>query len=125
MKETLVIVGSHKRTRNLFDFSRTDCDVWMFNEAMSRGNYPTDDEDLREFQKKRRADAILQIHIPAVWQNPLNTNDPNHFEWLKTQDQIDVYMQEEYPEVKRCIKFPLDEIVEKFGRRFFSSSPAC
>ena len=123
MKETVAIIGSHPRTRILFDWKRTDCDIWLFNEALSRKSLKEDPEELKQFQQVRRADAIFQMHVPAVWKNPKNTNDPTHYEWLKTQTVCDVYMQDQYPEVPKAIKYPLDEIVARFGRRFFSSSP--
>lgn len=123
MKETVAIIGSHARTRNRFDFTRSDCDVWLFNEALSRPTLPGDSEDLKQFQAVRRADAVFQMHVPAVWMNPRNANDPGHFDWLKTQNVCDVYMQEQYPEVPRAVRFPLEEIVAHFGVRFFSSSP--
>ena len=123
MKETVAIIGSHARTRNRFDFARADCDVWLFNEALSRPTLPGDSADLKHFQAARRADAVFQMHVPAVWMNPRNANDPGHFNWLKSQNVCDVYMQEQYPEVPRAVKYPLEEMVAKFGRRFFSSSP--
>ena len=86
-RHTLAIIGSHPRTREEFDFSRTDADIWMFNEAISgKGNVWA-----------KRADVIFQLHIPAIWKNPKNRNDPGHFDWLKSQYEIPVYMQEDYP----------------------------
>lgn len=34
----LVIMGSHPDTRSWVDFDRTDCDIWLFNEAMTRND---------------------------------------------------------------------------------------
>lgn len=101
MKSTVAIVGSHPRTREAFDFSRTDCDVWLFNEAISnKGN-----------TWAKRADAIFQMHIPVIWQNPNNRNDNGHYEWLKTQTEVPViYMQEAYPDVPRAVKYPLADV---------------
>lgn len=97
MKETLIIMGSHPRTRGRFDFNRTDCDVWVFNEAAKQ-------------EWVKRADAVLQLHIPTIWRNPNNRNDPKHYEWLK-ETAIPVYMQEKYEDVPNSVHFPKDEIL--------------
>lgn len=119
MKDTLVIMGSHPMTRGRFDFERDDCDIWVFNEA------PT-----AEWVK--RADATLQMHNEAIWRNPMNVNDTGHFEWLKSQDAVEVIMQEVYPEVPRSSKYPLDDVLGQVANfivndkpyRYFTSSPA-
>jgi hypothetical protein len=115
MKPTVAIVGSHPRTRAEFDFSRTDCDIWLFNEAISN---PVN----RIWAK--RADAIFQMHEPAIWRNPANRNDPHHYEWLKTQTETAVYMQEQYDDIPASRRYPLEDIVARFGVRYFTSSVA-
>jgi len=111
MKNTVAIVGSHPRTRGEFDFQRTDCDVWVFNEAISNNSLP-------------RADAVFQMHEEAIWRNPANRNDPKHYDWLRSQMAVDVYMQEVYPDVIRSVRFPLEEIQERFHISYFTSSVA-
>lgn len=113
--KTLAIIGSHPRTRELFDFNRTDVEVWLFNEARSG----------KSNLWAKRADVIFQMHIPAIWKNPKNRNDPGHFDWLQTQNECAVYMQEQYPEVPRAIKYPLAEILDMLGNKenhFLTSS---
>lgn len=100
MNKTLAIIGSHPRTREAFDFTRSDVDVWMFNEATSN---PAN-------TWAKRADVIFQMHVPAIWKNPNNRNDPQHYEWLKSQTQTVVYMQEAYPDVPMAQRYPLAEI---------------
>jgi hypothetical protein len=104
MKDTVAIVGSHPRTREDFDFNRTDCDVWLFNEAIS-GDNPW----------AKRADVVFQMHVPAIWRNPTNRNDPHHYEWLQTQDACDVVMQDVYPDVPRSVRYPLTDIARMLG----------
>jgi hypothetical protein len=104
MKPTVAIVGSHPRTREDFDFAREDCDIWLFNEAIS-GNNPW----------AKRADLVFQMHVPAIWRNPANRNDPHHYEWLKTQDQCDVMMQDVYEDVPRSKMYPLTDIARMLG----------
>lgn len=114
MKDTLVIMGSHPRTRGQFNFERLDCDIWVFNEAISGGTFP-------------RADVVFQMHEEAIWRNPANRNDPGHFNWLTTQIGCTVYMQEWYEEVPRCERYPIGNIRKMLGDardHFLTSSVA-
>jgi hypothetical protein len=113
---TVAIIGSHPRTRADFDFSRTDADVWMFNEVRSN-------PDNHNWAK--RADMIWQMHVPAIWRNPTNRNDPKHYEWLKSQTECDVMMQDVYEDVPRSVKYPLSDILAMLHgdpNHFLSSS---
>jgi hypothetical protein len=144
MRDTLVIIGSYTPTRKDFDFSRTDCDIWVFNEAVA-ATWCT------------RADAIFQMHDRVIWSNPANRNDPNHILWLKNMpapcnvcrgsgrngekpcssctrgtyqppaNRLDtvVYMQEQNDEVPNSKAYPLDGILDMAGRgddHFLTSS---
>jgi len=113
--KTLVIIGSHPRTREGFDFNRTDVDVWLFNEAISN--------PVNSWAK--RADIIFQMHVPAIWRNPNNRNDPHHYKWLTTQSDCWIYMQEQYPEVPMSKRYPLDGVLDMLGgdpNHFLTSS---
>lgn len=116
--KTIAIIGSHPVTRKDFDWNRTDCEIWVFNEALSTEWF-------------QRADAVFQMHEPAIWKNPLNRNDPKHYEWL-TQDHGDmlIYMMDKYEDVPNSVKYPLEEVCSSLlpnfndGLKFFTSSPA-
>jgi hypothetical protein len=110
MRDTLIILGMHPRTRNEFDWSRTDCDVMVFNEAMKA-------------DWVKRADHVLQIHLPIVWRNPANHNDPGHYEWLKSGNTPTIWMQEEYADVPKAKKYPLKEVIA-IGRKYLTCSAA-
>lgn len=110
MKSTLVIMGSHPKTRDEFDWNRTDCDVLVFNEACSQAWC-------------KRADKVLQLHKPVIWKNPGNRSDPHHYEWLKSGKTPVIYMQADYLEVPKCKKYPLDAVL-KIGRRYLTCSAA-
>jgi len=111
MKDALAIVGSHPRTRNNFDFTRTDCDVWIFNEAISWAP---------------RADAVFQMHDKVIWSNPRNRNDPKHYKWLTNGETPVIFMQKQYPEVPKSEKYPLDKILHltNLSSKFLTSSIA-
>ena len=116
MKDTVAIVGSHPKTRMEFDFTRTDCDIWVFNEALSNATETW----------CPRADAVFQMHVRTIWANPNNRNDKGHFTWLTTQTETPVYMQEQYPDVPMAVRYPVEEVCESlhFNKRYFTSSVA-
>lgn len=110
MKDTLIVMGSHPRTRNEFDWARTDCDIVVFNEAC-------------KMDWVKRADYVMQIHLPVIWRNPGNRNDPKHYEWLKSGNTPIVLMQEQYDDVPRAQRYPIEAVL-KLGRRYLTSSAA-
>lgn len=110
MKDTLVVMGSHPRTRGEFDWNRTDCDVVVFNEAMKQ-------------EWVKRADYVMQMHLPVIWRNPGNRNDPNHYAWLKSGNTPIIWMQEEFEDVPKSKRYPIEEVI-RLGRRYITSSAA-
>lgn len=102
-KKKLAIVGAHPRTRDDAPWDDKDFDIWAFNEALSIQS------DKRWI---KRADVILQMHLPAIWRNPLNRNDPRHLEWLKSNTEVPVYMFEKYEDVPMAVEYPFDGIRE-------------
>lgn len=110
MRDTVVILGSAD-TRDQFDFERTDCDIWVFNEALHA-------------PWCKRADAVFQMHDPIIFRSSMNRNDPKHYEWLKSGDTPVVYMQEKYPDVPKAEAYPIEEVKARFPRAYFTSSAA-
>ena len=113
MKDTVAIVGSHRGTALKFDFSREDCDIWIFNEALHA-------------DWVKRADVVFQMHKPVIWRSITNRNDPGHYEWLQNQTGCTVYMIDKFEDVPMSVKFPFDEIMEKYPNieKYFTSSVA-
>lgn len=121
MRDTIAIIGSHPETRERFDYERTDCDVWLFNEAFAQA------------WSKQRADAVFQLHAPVIFRNPGNRNDKNHYELLKSGNTPTIYMQDKFDDVPMSERYPLDEICQKLldglrmngkPNRYFTSSVA-
>lgn len=110
-RTTVAIVGSHPDTRGQFDFERTDCDVWVFNEALKE-------------EWCKRADGVFQMHKPVIWRSTQNRNDPKHYEWLQSNQDVTVYMTDRYDDVPRSVCYPLEGILERFPttRQYFTSS---
>jgi hypothetical protein len=101
MKDTLVIFGSFDDgvMRDSFQWNRQDADLWVFNEGLSKNVWV------------QWATGVIQMHLPSVWRNPLNRNDKGHYDWLKANDAIPVYMHEHFDEIPMSVKYPFDEIV--------------
>lgn len=128
MKKILVIMGTHPNGLKTFDFSRSDCDIWMFNEASN-----IKDEKGKAFYPQ--PDAVFQLHHKAIWKNPKNRSDADHYNWLKSGKAPIIYMQEKYSEIPKSIKYPLDDVLsllkkirmvnrgKEKGVAYFSSSP--
>lgn len=127
MKKTLVIMGTHPNGLKSFDWERTDCDIWMFNEAP---NIKVEGKLLYP-----KSDAVFQLHHEAIWKNPKNRVDEDHFKWLTSGKTPTVYMQDAYKNVPKSKKYPIEEVLSlvenveivAFGKkknfRYFSSSP--
>ena len=111
MKKTAVILGMHQATFGEFDQTRTDCDVFVFNEMVSRGTVA-------------HADYVYQLHKPVVWRSSQNRNDGNHYDWLKNNTEAVIFMQDEYPDVPMSRKFPLEAIIAAFpgAERYFTTT---
>lgn len=98
MKKTLVIMGSHPNGARNFDWTRTDCDIWLFNEAPSNEKY-------------KKSDAVFQLHTEAIWKSPKNRSDEGHYAWLKSGKTPKVYMQEKYKDVPKSVKYPIKDVI--------------
>jgi len=111
LKKTAVILGMHQATFGEFDQTRTDCDVFVFNEMVSRGTVA-------------HADYVYQLHKPVVWRSSQNRNDGNHYDWLKNNTEAVIFMQDEYPDVPMSRRFPLDAIIAAFpgAERYFTTT---
>jgi len=111
--KTVAIIGTHKDTRENAPWDDNSIDVWLFNEA---GQSPW----------AKRVSAILQMHIPAVYKNPLNRCDTGHWDWLKQPHDFPIYMIDKDPDVPASSKYPLEEILEALTceKRMFTCTAA-
>src|SRR3989344_5347166 len=128
MKKTLVIMGTHPKSNALFDWSRKDCEIWLFNEAPNAKN------DKGEL-KYPKCNLFFQMHHEAIWRNPKNRSDKEHYSWLLSGKTPPVYMQEAYPDVPQALKYPIKEVLSLIFKvkmvvngqekqfRYFSSTP--
>ena len=92
-------MGSHPNGSTYFDWTRKDCEIWLFNEAPSDPKY-------------KRCDVTFQLHHEAIWKSPKNRSDEKHYEWLKSGNTPLVYMQDKFSEVPKSIKYPLKDVLK-------------
>jgi len=119
MSSTVLLFGTNTFTRHLIDWSRKDCEFWCWNEVGSL-------KDDRPGYWAGRVDLLLQMHAPPIWRNHKNvnhgrqqvlkdgTNSNSHYDWLQRVHEFPIYMQEHYEDVPSSVKYPKDEIIEKF-----------
>lgn len=106
--KTVAIVGSHEETRENAPWDDPDIDIWVFNEAfsqhVSRKGEP--------YKWCKRADAVFQMHVPAIYRNPYNRSDKGHWIWLQQEHgDLDIWMMEIDADVPNSRKYPLTELV--------------
>lgn len=113
MTKTVAIVGTHKDTRELAPYGDTSIDIWLFNEA-------------GQADWAKRVSALFQVHIPAVYKNPLNRCDTRHWDWLQQPHDFPIYMLDIDPEVPASAKYPQDEILKALPceKRMFTCTAA-
>lgn len=115
------IVGSNKLTLSQVDWEQGDADYWLFNEMAA-------------LPWAKKVTGVFQMHVPAIWRNPANTNHAGHYAWLQEEHPFPIWMQDVYDDVPASVRYPLDEICDaliphvsrKSGERvrYFTSSPA-
>lgn len=98
----VAIVGMATTTRHLAPFDDDEWEIWTLNESPSK-----------RFGYIPRVTRHFQLH--PLW-NCLregNQNDPEHGQWLKVQE-FPIYMQDKYEEIPASVKYPLEEIFNKY-----------
>ena len=110
-KNTVAIVGFAKSTRHLVPYEDMETEIWGINDAYH----------VKGFMK--RWDRWFQLHplsYLAVQDN--SPRDAEHIAWLKEPHEFPIYMQKDYPDMPACVEFPLQQVMEKIGRNYLSSS---
>ena len=98
-KDTVCIVGSNPATRDNAPWDDDSLDIWVLNEAGSKG-------------WAKRYDAVFQLHVPEIYSNPTNVSDNGHWDWLQQDQSIPIYLQDVDERVPNSVRYPLDEIRE-------------
>jgi hypothetical protein len=102
--KTVAIVGTSGSTRDQAPYHDRSIPIWMFNS-----------QPLADWVKEKgRCDLVIELHQPGTF---LNT--PNLYtKWLKDNTEVPIYMLNQMEEVTASVKYPLDEIVEKYLKDF-------
>jgi len=110
--KTVCIVGLSPSSRDRVFKESEDIEMWSLN----NGHLCFSEGQLRRFTR------WFQIH-PRSDYEANHEPELGHAEWLKTCP-IPVYMEQVWPDIPTSIRFPRDEIVQKLGYDYFTSSIA-
>jgi hypothetical protein len=104
-RKKLAIVGFASSTRDKAPFDNPEWVVWGLNQL---------------YRHVPRADAWIDIH--RDFNAPGKVVEGTDFDgWLKSIP-IPVFMAETHPEIPTSVRFPLEQIIDKFGADYFTST---
>lgn len=106
-RRKVAIVGYASSSKDKAPFNDPTWEIWGINDL---------------YLDIPRYDRWYQIHDEVICRSK-DRRDPNHWEWLRACKKP-VFMQDTHPEILNSQKFPLREIVAKFGWRYFTNSVA-
>ena len=104
----LAIVGSGSLTREQAPFDDESFDIWVFNEAPM-------------FDWCKRYTASFQMHKPEVYRAN-NVKSAGYWEWLQKETKP-VFMSAVNDKVPGCEVYPLQEVINLSGYKYFGMSP--
>lgn len=110
--DTAVIIGFAPPSRNSAPWDDLSKDVFGLNEEYNFDWFKRKPEDVAGW---------FQLHPRQSFTRDNNQNDPNHWKWLKQKHPFPIFMQERYDDVPSCVKYPYDEVTQRFGTYFTSS----
>ena len=102
------IVGFSPLTRDDVPWENEEMEVWSMNERYKHGNI-------------KRWDRWFQMHPYENCTRENNQNDKDHPEWLRKKHNFPIYMQSYFSDIPNSLEYPLDEVSEYLGRKYFTS----
>lgn len=114
-KKTVAMVGMASTSRSFAPFDNPDIPIWALNESATP-----------KFDYLKRVDRIYQLHPDWDFLRPYNHNYEDYPKWIKEKHPFEIVMQEKYQFVPSAIRYPIEDIINKFGKRalyFTSSAP--
>ena len=100
-RDKVALIGFAGTSRSMAPYDDLDVECWLLNEAHRQ---PWAKRISRHFQMHQRWDHSKQN----------NPSYAEHWEWLQKEHPFPIYMLEDYPDIPSCVKYPLDEICERF-----------
>ncbi len=110
----LAIIGTAPSSIHLAPYNNPDYELWGLN-----GVYT-----MIDFKNINNFTRWFDIHsIETIQKAPRNTkyNFGNYIEWLQNLT-IPVFMQEKYEEIPTALKYPKEEVLARFPRRYFTNT---
>lgn len=102
----IALIGTAPSSRMLAPFHDPSWKIW----SCSPGN----------MNMLPRWDAWFELHNNLLWPECRSYGEP-YVEWLRKQTDKPIYMQDQSL-VSHALTFPKDQMVQEFGRYFFTSS---
>jgi len=107
LKNKLAIIGTAPSSMHLAPFNNPGYELWILNGVYSMIDFPAITNITRHFD----------IHALNV----IKTMPNGYLEYLQGL-KIPVYMQEVYPEIPNAVRYPLEEVLAMFPRRYFTNT---
>lgn len=105
-KKKVALVGFSESSRHLAPFYNEEFEIWGCNHL---------------YRFIPRGDVWFEFHDHKELGAKYGDGWPEYEKWLKGQT-MPIYMQEQYPEFPSSVRYPLEEILDKFA--FTESAPA-
>jgi hypothetical protein len=106
-KNKVAIVGFAPSTRDLAPYGSEDFEVWVLNEWHT---FIKDANNITRWFELHQRETVLE-----------SFRDPNYITKLK-ESTIPIYMVDKFDDIPMSVKYPLDELIEKLGTRYFTNS---
>lgn len=100
----VALVGMAETTRDLAPWDDPEIEIWTLNESPAK-----------RFGYVKRVTRHFQLHPKWNYDRAGNQNDPEHPDWLRAQKGFPIYMQDVDQDIPASVKYPLDEILAKYG----------
>jgi hypothetical protein len=102
----IALIGTAPSSRDLAPFNDPSWTIWACSPGNAHGTLP-------------RVDTWFEIHSNLMWPECVSYGAP-YVEWLK-QQKFPIYMQDQRL-VPNATPLPIQELVNEFGKYFFTSS---
>jgi len=104
----ICIAGFAESTREMSNREPDDVEIWGLN---------------RCYQFLKRWDRHFEVHEEDLVSGKTGLRESGYLDMLK-ESNVPVYMLHPISDIPQAVPFPMDAIVERFGRRYFTTSIA-
>lgn len=106
-RKKVAIVGFASSTRDLAPYDDPAFEIWGLNQL---------------YRYMRRYDRWFEIHQRSVFMADI-VRDTDYVGWLQ-RTPVPIYMNETHQDMPMSVRYPIETIIEAFGRDYFTSSIA-